>query len=477
MSILNRMLDPSPSEPPEDTADECPNNVSAARTCCFLFQLLDCDRPWIGGSRLALEHTDEVTIGRGDVCEVIRDTVAGARRLALTHSMPTLSTRHARLLRASNQWAIQDRGSHNGTWLNGRRIDYAELRDSDIFQVGRCFYLFRRYSELTGGDGWQDVTQQTLLDPLPSLGSLSPQIAVQNTSLRAVAKSTVPVLILGSTGTGKELAAKAVHQLSGRSGQFCAVNCGAIPTNLVESTLFGHIKGAFSGALSNQLGLIRSANQGTLFLDEIGDLALEAQASLLRVLQEREVLPVGGTQAIAVEFRVVAATHRPLEQLISQQLFRADLYARIAGHVHSLPPLTSRLEDFGPLFSQFWRRSAGNQAENLRLTTDAGWALLRHHWPLNVRELEQAIARAAVLGISPLSAEHFPFVLEHLPKSTSSIRLKASSIDTALRDQLDQLMRQHKGNVAAVARALGKGPTQIQRWLKKAGLIADLYRE
>jgi DNA-binding NtrC family response regulator len=295
--------------------------------------------------------------------------------------------------------------------------------------------------------------------------------------LRSIAKSAIPVLILGCTGTGKELAAKAVHEISARSGQFCAVNCGAIPSNLVESTLFGHVKGAFSGALTNQTGMVRTADNGTLFLDEIGDLPLDAQTALLRVLQEGEVLPVGATQPVKVDVRVVAATHQPLQELIDQKRFRADLYARLAGYVHRLRPLEMRLEDFGVLFALLLRRAAGTAAVDVTLTTEAGWALMRHAWPLNVRELEQAISRATVLSEgAPLNIKHFPFVLESAPRSTSSVQVKGESVDVALRQQLDELMREHHGNVTAVARVLGKAPTQIQRWLKRVGLMADGYR-
>ena len=345
--------------------------------------------------------------------------------------------------------------------------------------------MFRRYEELPRASEWPDVTEESSSETLPSLVSLSPEVSVDNHSLRAIAKSSLPVLILGGTGTGKELTAKAVHEISERSGSFSAVNCGAIPTNLVESTLFGYVKGAFSGADANQPGMIRAADKGTLFLDEIGDLPAEAQASLLRVLQEGEVLPVGGSRPLPVDVRVVAATHQPLQHLVDQGRFRADLYARIAGYVHHLRPLEARLEDFGVLFGHLLRRAANTRAVETTVTTEAGWALLRHPWPLNVRELEQAIARAVVLGEKGvLNVRHFSFVLENVPRSSSS-GLKSArsatgsgrqSVEFALRKQLDELMREHHGNVTAVARALGKAPTQIQRWLKRVGLVADGYR-
>jgi DNA-binding NtrC family response regulator len=246
---------------------------------------------------------------------------------------------------------------------------------------------------------------------------------------------------------------------------------------LLESELFGHVKGAFTGALQDHWGKVKAAAGGTLFLDEIGDLPPDAQASLLRFLQEGEVLPVGGSRPIAVNVRVVAATHQPLQQLVAQSRFRADLYARLSGYVHHLRPLEARLEDFGLLFAHLLRRAAGNRAQEYSLTTDLAWALLRHPWPLNIRELDQAIARAVVLCESGvLTVPHFTFVLEHAPRMTSGVQTKTESVDVALRKQLDELMREHHGNVTAVARALGKAPTQIQRWLKRVGLMADGYR-
>jgi DNA-binding NtrC family response regulator len=461
----------------QETADESPQGAGAQRVEQFLFQLMDCDRPWAGGARFALAKTDEITIGRGSAYHFTREQAEATRRLVLTMPHATLSTKHVRLLRVGEDWAIQDRGSRNGTWLNGRRIDYAELNDGDVFQVGRTFFLFRRYVGLPVGVEVPDLTEEHARGAQPCLVSLSPEISVENQSLRAIAQSMIPVLILGCTGTGKELTAKALHETSGRSGEFCAINCGALPKGLVESTLFGHVKGAYSGALSNQPGVIRSADGGTLFLDEIGDLPLEAQATLLRVLQEGEVSPIGAPKPVAVDVRVVAATHQPLQNLVREGKFRADLYARLAGHVHTLRSLEARLEDFGQLFAHLLRRTAGTSAAIVTLTPEAGWALLSHPWPLNIRELEQSIARAVVLGQGgPLGVAQFPFVLEQRPRSLSGIESKTETTDVALRRQLDELMREHSGNVTAVARALGKGPTQIQRWLKRVGLMADRYR-
>lgn len=472
------VADAEPAELSSETADESPCQQSAPRSTSFLFALLDCDRPGAGGSRFALSGTDEVVIGRGSENRSVREIANATRRLKLTLPASTLSTKHVRLLRVGDDWAIQDRGSRNGTWLNNHRIDYAELSNRDVFQVGRTFFMFRRYEGLASNSIWPDLIKEASPESQPSLLSLSPEILVENQSLRSIAESSLAVLILGCTGTGKELAAQAIHNLSRRSGQFCAVNCGAIPTGIVESVLFGHVKGAFSGAVSNQLGAIRAADEGTLFLDEIGDLPPQAQAALLRVLQEGEVVPVGAARAISVNLRIVSATHQPLQELVQQGRFRADLYARLAGYVHPLRPLAVRLEDFGLLFGRLLQRAAQGAADNVSLTTEAGWALLRHPWSLNIRELEQAILRALVLAKSgPLGVNHFPFVLTQSVPTESGIELKQVSADGALKQQLDELLCEHRGNVTAVARALGKAPTQVQRWLKRLGLAAEGYRK
>src|SRR5437588_230906 len=188
--------------------------------------------------------------------------------------------------------------------------------------------------------------------------TLSPVCRCQRARVGLGARARIPVLLLGETGTGKELIARAVHDLSGRTGPFLAVNCGALPETLVESELFGYRKGAFSGAYEDRPGLVRSSDKGTLLLDEIGSLPLPAQAALLRVLQEEEVVPVGATRPLRVNLRVVAATHEDLGVLASQELFRADLLARLSGFTLDLPPVRERREDVGLFLTSLLRKLA-----------------------------------------------------------------------------------------------------------------------
>jgi transcriptional regulator with GAF, ATPase, and Fis domain len=275
-----------------------------------------------------------------------------------------------------------------------------------------------------------------------------------------------------------------VHQLSGRRGAFVAVNCGALPDTLIETELFGYRKGAFSGAAEDRPGLIRSADQGTLFLDEIGDLPGPSQAPLLRVLQEREVTPVGATRPVPVDLRVVAATHRDLPALVDAGTFRNDLWARLSGFKMVVPPLRERRDDLGLLVSALLRRRVGAEAESVGLAPRAARALFFHDWPLNVRELEKCVASGLVLSRgAPVGLEHLP---EAIQQSAAQPRPAAASAEPAdqplsedeqrLRERIIALLKEHKGNIAAVARAMGKARMQIHRWVKRYGIEPDAFR-
>jgi two-component system response regulator AtoC len=231
-----------------------------------------------------------------------------------------------------------------------------------------------------------------------------------------VAQFDTSVLITGESGTGKELVARGIHFIGPRARKpWVPINCGGIPENLIESELFGHVKGAFTGADRNRGGLFREANGGTLFLDEIGELPVSLQVKLLRVLQESEVRPVGGTRAIKVNVRVVAATARNLEEEIEKGLFREDLYYRINVMPIDLPPLREREEDIPLLARLFMERFNQQLGTAIQGISPAAMALLlQHAWPGNVRELENVIQRAVVL------AETAELMPEHLPESLGS---------------------------------------------------------
>ncbi|MCU1383052.1 MAG: sigma-54 dependent transcriptional regulator, partial [Acidobacteria bacterium] len=214
-----------------------------------------------------------------------------------------------------------------------------------------------------------------------------------------IAGSDASVLVQGESGTGKEVIARSVHQLSRRPGPFVPVNCGALPGGLVESELYGHKRGAFSGADRDRIGMVQSANGGTLFLDEVGDLPLASQASLLRFLQQREVTPLGGRKPEPVDVRVISATNQDIPGLVEKGKFRADLWARLSGFVTRLPALRARREDLGLLLATLCEKLAPERTGELALERPSARALMAHAWPLNVRELENVVRTS--LALSP----------------------------------------------------------------------------
>ncbi len=368
-----------------------------------------------------------------------------------------MSSQHACLVRDGDRFAIEDLGSRNGTRVNGARVaGRVPLAEADILQVGHTVLLYR--AAVASPLRAPADADSRGLDATTMLATLDASLDGMAERLRRVAESKVPVLVLGETGTGKELIARAVHAASDRRGTFVAVNCGALPATLLESQLFGHVRGAFSGALSDTLGLLRSADGGTLFLDEIGDLPAQSQTALLRVLQENEVVPVGGTRPIAVDLRVVAATHRNLQDLVARGEFRSDLYARLAGYTFPIPPLRARREDIGLIVSAL---SAGRA---LRCTPDAGRALVRYDWPLNVRELRHALESAEAL------AGDEPIDLAHLPSAVARAASAAPIAADPVQDTLVASLARHRGNVSEVARELGTARMQVQRWMKRFGI-------
>jgi DNA-binding NtrC family response regulator len=433
-----------------------------------LFLVVEGARPLAGGSRHSIELIDEVVLGRGDVRRSRRVVEGGVRRLMLEVPDGRMSSVHARIIRRDRSWTFEDTGSRNGSRVGGELTQKATLEDGDVIEVGRTTFSFRSEVEVTTttpGDETNDGSgaSSTLL---PSIEAGAADL------LRVVQRSLVPILLLGETGTGKEVLARALHGASGRRGPFVAVNCGALPEALVESQLFGHTKGAFSGAIRDQIGFVREADGGTLFLDEVGDLPLVSQAALLRVLQERVVTPIGSAAAIAVDLRVVSATHVPLEEKAARGGFRSDLFARLSGYVHRLPALRDRREDLGVLTASLLRRIG---APTATLSMEASRAILRHDWPLNIRELEHALSVAAALSTDGVIEGR------HLPESVTTPKNRSSGAvfsmgDDALRARLVELFREHEGNVSRVAKAMGKARNQVQRWMKRFGITPADYK-
>ncbi len=240
------------------------------------------------------------------------------------------------------------------------------------------------------------------------------------------AKSDAPVLILGESGVGKELLARYIHRESGRKGKFVSVNCAAIPENLFESELFGYVKGAFTGALSDKPGLFEEADGGTLFLDEIGELPLSLQAKLLRVLQEREVRRLGSNRARKVDVKLVAATNRDLKELVLQGKFREDLYYRLNVLILKIPPLRERPEDIIALTGYFLKKFSSKYGKKVEMTPEALQILLTYSFPGNVRELENLIHRLVITSDGTIKPEDLKDLTDLKSQSSEEITLDFS---------------------------------------------------
>lgn len=441
-----------------------------------------------------LDHRRSIAVGR---------TVSTAN---LPLADPHCSRLHATLRAAEGGATVEDHSS-NGTFLEGARVEgRAFARDGDVVRVGDSFLLVR----LRPTAPVEDVE-------IEGLDGASPGMVALRRGIAAVAPTPARVLVLGETGTGKESTARALHRLADRRGAFVAVNCAAIPEGLAESQLFGHVRGAFTDARSDHPGFFRAADGGTLLLDEIGDLSPALQAKLLRVLEERAVIPVGGTKEVPIDVRLVAATHRDLHADVDAGRFRGDLYARIAEYTLRTAPLRERREDILPLLE----RALGPEAPPLGPELVA--ALLLCPYRFNVRELF-AIARQLTIdgrGAPRLEVEHAGGRLSDggrgsspggVPAGTSpelaapaqpgatspAIALPPSPAAIAgppsgelelgdatetmerepppSRERLEALLGEHRGNVSEIARVLGRSRRQVHRYLESFGLDLERFR-
>lgn len=306
-------------------------------------------------------------------------------------------------------------------------------------------------------------------------------------TIQKVAETDLSVLIRGESGTGKELVAQALHNASPRSTRpFVAVNCAAINKELVESELFGHEKGSFTGADARRIGRFEAAQGGTIFLDEIGDMAPETQAKVLRVLEERKLERVGSTETIEVDVRVVSATHRDLEEAAKVAEFREDLYYRLKVVEIELPALRERIEDLGALADRF----LGQVAERLdrdkrRLSADALARLSRHGWPGNVRELRNVLERSAVLASGDEICEsdlQLDGAAIEVVSATADLEMpfaeaKKKMVERFERRFLSDALREHEGNVSRTATAIGMVRQSLQQKIRELGLKADEFRK
>lgn len=317
----------------------------------------------------------------------------------------------------------------------------------------------------TADDSWREA-----------IISHSARMAEVLAEARLVAASDASVLIGGESGTGKELLAQAIHRASPRARQpFVAVNCGAIPEPLLESELFGHVKGAFTGAVQTREGLFQAAHGGTLFLDEIGDMPLTLQVKLLRALQERVVRPVGASQSITVDVRVISATHRNLDEAMAEGSFREDLFYRLNVVRLNLPTLAERREDIPLLANHFLSQLAEKYGKSLRgFAPEALKALATAPWPGNVRQLYNVVEQVCALATSPLIPP--ALVQRALRAPDSEVLAYAEAKARFERDYLVRLLKLTEGNVADAARLAERNRTEFYRLLQRHDLSPDLFR-
>lgn len=388
-----------------------------------------------------------------------------------------LSSRtHASLVLDKRGVTLKNHSVKNGSFLNGVRVEESPISDGGVLRFGDSLFILRA----TTAESLEDAEANGVLGPSCAARALRRQIAL-------VAPTEAWVMLIGETGAGKEVVARALHEHSGRRGALVAVNCGGVPAELAESQFFGHKKGAFTGADRDTEGFFQAANGGTLFLDELGELPAAMQAKLLRALDERAVARIGDRQPTPVDVRVIAATNRDLTAAMNAGDFRTDLYARLADLTIELPALRERREDVLFLLRHFLD-------DDRPLAADLAERLVLHSWPFNVRELRKV---AVELGVRAQQDDHYR--LEHVARRLEfaeavgetpsplppSIAEDAAEEPTKTgtggrtaptRVEVEALLIEHEGNLVEVARAAGRSRKQVYRWLDKYGLDADGYR-
>ena len=395
----------------------------------------------------------------------------------------TVSRYHLEIRVRRDGIEIRDLETTNGTKHGGARVGQVVLTGAARLRLGK-------HTEVDV----EPIDENVDLDEWPSdrfgdvLGTAAPMKRLFSLLAKA-APTEATIMLQGETGTGKEAIAEAIHQASRRAkGPFVVVDCGSIPHELIASELFGHAKGSFTGAGSDKQGLIEAANRGTLFLDEIGELALDLQPQLLRVLDRRQVRRVGETQSVDVDIRVIAATHRDLRAMIRAGTFREDLYYRLAVVATQVPPLRDRKSDIAALATWFAdKMGRGGFAQSPSLVDQ----LQRHDWPGNVRELRNVVERALSLGNAALAdlGEGRPSAGARPPTPTPSDEerraanadvlelpfkeAKAQLVEGFERDYLSALLARHHGNISRAAAEAGIDRNYIHRLVKKYGLEVD----
>jgi transcriptional regulator with GAF, ATPase, and Fis domain len=419
--------------------------------------------------------------GRAKVLNAAAPLVLGrgeASALAL-ESDGKLSREHCSVELGPRGWVLRDRNSRNGTFCNGEPTRAHDLVAGDVVRIGDHVLLYQELSS--------DAAQALLSDrrDVAELQGNSPALALLRQWVEAKAESADPVLILGETGVGKELVARALHtrRAGAERAPFVGINCAALPHGLAEAELFGHTRGAFTGAAQARIGLFREAGAGTLFLDEIGELPPALQATLLRALETRELRPVGSDKAITFEARIVAATNRDLDLELGRGGFRSDLFARLMTHVIVVPPLRQHKDDILPLLTSFL---ASQGASSARPTPDAAEALLTYGWPRNVRELRQLGTRLAALrdGRNSIALECLPREIaagpaaRRPPEPAAALNVPEALLEiprdcVPSKSELLAVLAVLEHNMTRVAEFFGKDRRQVYRWCERFGITTN----
>jgi len=365
-------------------------------------------------------------------------------------------------------YELTDLSSTNGTVVDGEPVETTvRLRDGSVIFVGSHVLVFRVTTMAE-----KAAIEDELAKPLGPVPTTNPAFAMVCKKLRKLAVAGEELLLTGETGVGKEVYAGAVHRASGRAGRFVAINCAAIPRELVETELFGYARGAHSQAAMAKPGIIEEAENGTLFLDEIGEMVPELQTKLLRFTQDRMLAPVGGLRARRIETRILAATSRTAAPSQSGSLgLRVDLAARLGAEPIQIPPLRERIEDIGALATFL----LGDRSKPIDLA--AFQALCLYQWPGNVRELGKVMTQAEALARDSdrIGVEHLPAAILAAPKlKTAQGRRKSRPPPDAA--ELEALIRRFHGNMMRVARELDRKPALVYRWAKRFGLNVDDFR-
>lgn len=399
---------------------------------------------------------------------------------------PRMSRNHCALVDRGGRDSLEliDLDSRNGTWLAGRRTSRARVGHGAVLRVGGTLLIVE--SDLGRSPEYGM--------PTPEMPGVSEAARMVRAALDRAARDSLPCLIHGETGTGKEFAASELYRRSGRPGALVRVNLAAVAETLFESELFGHARGAFTGASAATQGRIREADRGMLVFDEIGELTLPLQAKLLRVLEEGHVRPVGGSADVAVDVRFVASTNAALGHLVGEGTFRRDLLARLRSHVIQLPPLVERRPDLMELCDAVLPRAVepGATASWREQTSiEAAEALHLHLWPDNLRDLRAALVhadahrrdgRVSLSSLPPDVVARSPALAARPAARTSEVVKARPSLASAVFDRpseetLRELLARHAGNIDHVAQELGRHRRQIYRWLDYAGIDGtDLAR-